>query len=75
MSDNSATNDLPETRRANVDVTVGQNVIDSLRWKFASSGKKHRGDFYMAQSSGLLQRIFPIISPLDRKRLWATYIR
>jgi hypothetical protein len=75
MSDKSATNDLPQTGGADLNVTVGQNVIDSLRWKFASSGKKQRGDFYMAQSLGLLQRIFPKIGHLDQERLWATYTR
>jgi len=76
MSDKSATNGLPETGGADLDVTEhGQNVIDSLRWKFASTGKMQRGDLYMAQSLGLLQRIFPMIGPLDQERLWATYTR
>lgn len=75
MSDESATNDLAGTG-ADLDVTVGQNVVDSLRWKFASSsGKMQRGDFYMAQSLGLLQRIFPMIGLLDQQRLCATYTR
>jgi hypothetical protein len=75
MSDKSSTNGLPETGGADLDVTAGQNVVDSLRWKFASSGKMQRGDFYMAQSLGLLQRIFPKIGSLDQERLWATYTR
>jgi hypothetical protein len=75
MSDKSATNDLPETGGADLDVTVGQNVIDSLRWKFASRGKMQRGDFYMAESLELLQRIFPMVGSLDQERLWATYTR
>ncbi|KAF8494119.1 hypothetical protein F5888DRAFT_1718747 [Russula emetica] len=62
MSDKSATNDLPQTGGADLNVTVGQNVIDSFRWKFASSGKKQREDF-------------PKIGHLDQERLWATYTR
>jgi hypothetical protein len=72
MSDLSATNNLTETDVADLD---GQNVVDSLRRKFTSSGKMQRGDFYMAQSLELLQRIFPMIGPLDKERLWATYTR
>jgi hypothetical protein len=72
MSDKSTTNDLAGAG-ADLDVTVGQNVVDSLRWKFASTGKMQRGDFYMAQSLGLLQRIFPMIGLPDQQRLWATY--
>ena len=72
MSDLSATNNLTETGGADLD---GQNVVNSLRRKFTSSGKMQRGDFYMAQSLGLLQRIFPTIGPLDQERLWATYTR
>ena len=75
MSDKSATNHLPETDGADLDIPVGQSVIDSLRWKFASSGKMQRGDFYMTQSLELLQRIFPMIGHLDQERLWATYTR
>ena len=76
MSDKSATNGLPETGGVDLDVTEhGQNVIDSLRWKFASSSKMQRGDFYMAQSLGLLQRIFPIIDSFEQERLWAMYTR
>lgn len=77
MSDISVTNDLAGTG-ADPDVTVGQSVVDSLRWKFASStstGKMQRGDFYMDQALGLLQRIFPMIGLLDQERLWATYTR
>jgi len=72
MSNKSAINDLAETGGADLN---GQNVVDSLRWKFASKGKIQRGDFYMAQSLGLLQRIFSMIGPLDQERLWATYTR
>jgi hypothetical protein len=75
MSDKSATNNLPEAGGAALEKTVGQNVVDSLRRKFTSSGKMQRGDFYMAQSLELLQRIFPMIGPLDKERLWATYTR
>ncbi|KAN0126362.1 hypothetical protein V8E52_000002 [Russula decolorans] len=77
MSNTSARNDPPETGGADLDHVTehGQNIIDSLRWKFASSGKMQRGDFYMDQSLGLLQRILPVLGPLDQKRLWATYTR
>jgi hypothetical protein len=77
MSTKSATNYLPETSGADLDVTVSQNAVDShgLRWKFASSSKMQRGDFYMAQSLGLLQRIFPMIGHHDQERLWAAYTR
>ncbi len=75
MSDISATHYLPETGGADVDVTAGQNVIDSLRWKFASTGKMQRGDFYMAQSLELIERISPMIDQPDTERLRATYTR
>jgi hypothetical protein len=76
MSDKSATNDLRgEAGGAALEKTVGKSVVDSLRRKFTSSGKMQRGDFYMAQSLELLQRIFPMICPLDKERLWATYTR
>ena len=73
MSDISAEHYLPET--GGTDVDAGQNVIDSLRWKFASSSKMERGDFYMARSLELLERISPIIDPSDKERLRAAYIR
>jgi hypothetical protein len=71
MSPKSTTNYLPEASGADLDLTV----IDSLRWKFASSSKMQRGDFYMAQTLGLLQRIFPMIDLHDQERLWVTYSR
>lgn len=75
MSDKSATNSLTEAVGADPDVTVGQNVVDGLRWKFATTGKMQRGDFYITESLGLLRRIFPMIGHLDQERLWATYTR
>ena len=75
MSAKSNTNNLPEASGADLDVTVGQNAVDSLRWKFASSSKMQRGDFYMDQSLGLLQRIFPMIGHHDQERLCAAYSR
>jgi hypothetical protein len=73
MSDKFAKKNL----QADLDVTAGQNVIDSLRRKFASShgASMQRGDFYMAQSLGLLQRISPLIGSSDQERLCAMYTR
>jgi hypothetical protein len=73
----SATDYLSETCEVDFDGAVGQNTFkfDSLRWKFASSGKMQRGDFYMAEAQGLLQRIFPMIDHLTQEPLWTTYAR
>ena len=61
MSDN-----LSETRGAD----VGESVY---RWRFDISRNMQRGDFYMGRSLEILFRIFPMIGPLDQKRLREMY--